>query len=70
MRSIPEGEAKQELADSMRVIEEQVVYINKIVTDLQDYAKPLAPRLEENDVEQIVDSVLSTMDIPETIEVT
>ena len=70
LRSIPEGEAKQELADSMRVIEEQVVYINKIVTDLQDYAKPLAPRLEENDVEQIVDSVLSTMDIPETIEVT
>jgi PAS domain S-box-containing protein len=70
LRSIPEGEAKQELADSIRVIEEQVVYINKIVTDLQDYAKPLAPSLKENDVEQIVDSVLSTMDIPETIEVT
>ena len=70
LHSIPESEAKQELADSMRVIEEQVVYINKIVTDLQDYAKPLAPRLEENDVEQIVDSVLSTMDIPENIEVT
>ena len=70
LHSIPESEAKQELADSMRVIEEQVVYINKIVTDLQDYAKPLAPCLEENDVEQIVDSVLSTMDIPENIEVT
>jgi signal transduction histidine kinase len=70
LRFIPEGEAKQELVDSMRIIEEQVVYINKIVTDLQDYAKPLAPSLEENDVEQIVDSVLSTMDIPEAIEVT
>jgi PAS domain S-box-containing protein len=69
LHSIPESEAKQELADSMRVIEEQAVYINKIVTDLQDYAKPLAPCLEENDVEQIVASVLSTMDIPETVEV-
>lgn len=69
LHSLPESEAKQELADSMRVIEEQAVYINKIVTDLQDYAKPLAPFLDENDVEKIVESVLSTMDIPETVEV-
>jgi signal transduction histidine kinase len=69
LHSLPESEAKQELADSMRVIEEQAVYINKIVTDLQDYAKPLAPCLEENDVEKIVESVLSTMDIPETVVV-
>ena len=69
LHSLPESEAKQELADSMRVIEEQAVYINKIVTDLQDYAKPLAPCLEENDVEKIVESVLSTMDIPESVVV-
>jgi PAS domain S-box-containing protein len=70
LHSLPEGEAKQELANSMRVIEEQAIYINKIVTDLQDYAKPLAPHIENVALEEIAESVLSTMDIPENIEVT
>jgi PAS domain S-box-containing protein len=70
LHSLPEGEAKQELADSMRVIEEQAIYINKIVTDLQDYAKPLAPYIENADLEEIAESVLSTVEIPENIEVT
>jgi PAS domain S-box-containing protein len=70
LHSLPEGEAKQELADSMRVIEEQTTYINKIVTDLQDYAKPLAPYIENADLEEIAESVLSTVEIPENIEVT
>jgi len=68
LHSLPEGEAKQELADSMRVIEEQAIYINKVVTDLQDYAKPLAPYIENVDLEKIAESVLSTMEIPENIE--
>jgi PAS domain S-box-containing protein len=70
LQSLPEHAAKQELADSMRVIEEQTFYIDKIVTDLQDYAKPLAPHIEEVDLESIVDSVLSTVDIPDNIEIT
>jgi PAS domain S-box-containing protein len=70
LHSLPEGEAKQELADSMRVVEEQALYINKIVTDLQDYAKPLAPYIENADLEEIAESVLSTVEIPENIEVT
>jgi len=69
LHSLPESEAKQELADSMRAIEEQAIYINKIVTDLQDYAKPLAPCLEDVNLENIVESILPTMEIPETIEV-
>ena len=68
--SLPENAAKKELADSMRVIEEQTFYIDKIVTDLQDYAKPLSPHIEEVDLESIVDSVLSTVDVPENIEIT
>jgi PAS domain S-box-containing protein len=70
LQSLPENAAKHELADSVRVIEEQTFYIDKIVTDLQDYAKPLAPHIEEVDLENIVDSVLSTVDIPENIEIT
>jgi PAS domain S-box-containing protein len=69
LHALPENEAKQELADSMRVIEEQATYINKIVTDLQDYAKPLAPCVENADLEEIAASVLSTVEIPENVEV-
>jgi len=69
LHSLPESEAKQELADSMRAIEEQAIYINKIVTDLQDYAKPLVPCIEDVNLENIVESILPTMEIPETIEV-
>ena len=67
--SLPESDAKADLQKSIQVIEDQAIYINKIVTDLQDYAKPLAPCIEEIVVEKIIDSVLSTMDIPEIIEI-
>jgi signal transduction histidine kinase len=70
LHSLPESDAKLELADNMRAIEEQAIYINKIVTDLQDYAKPLAPCIEDVNFENIVESILPTMEIPETIEVT
>jgi len=69
LHSLPESDAKLELADNMRAIEEQAVYINKIVTDLQDYAKPLAPCIEDVNLENIVESILPIMEIPETIVV-
>jgi signal transduction histidine kinase len=51
------------------LISEQTLYVNKIVEDLQDYARPLNPRLEETDLEKTVHSVLSTLTVPENIKV-
>jgi signal transduction histidine kinase len=45
------------------------MYINKIVTDLQDYAKPLAPATQETDLEEIIQSTISTLDVPDNIKV-
>jgi signal transduction histidine kinase len=45
------------------------MYINKIVTDLQDYAKPLAPATQETDLEEIIQSTISTLDVPDKIKV-
>ena len=64
---LPECEAKQNLMTSINSIEEQTVYINKIVTDLQDYAKPLVPALQEIDLESNLQAVISALDIPENI---
>lgn len=70
IRALPEGDVKSNFEDSLRFIEKQVLYINKIVLDLQDFAKPLKPCLEEVDLHKTVRDVLSTSDIPATIHVT
>jgi signal transduction histidine kinase len=67
--SLPESDAKQALKENVFMIEEQVEYINKIVTDLQDFAKPLIPCKEEVHLETVVKSVLPTINIPENIQV-
>ena len=49
--------------------EEQTAYINKIVSDLQDFAKPLAPVLEEVNFESVLQAVLSSVKVPDNITV-
>ena len=50
-------------------IEKNTDYINKIVSDLQDFAKPLTPKIEDTDLKKIVNSALATIKIPENITV-
>ena len=66
---LPESEAKNSLKESISNIEEDLSYIDKIVQDLQDYAKPPKPTLEQVAMEKIIQEVISNMDIPETIQV-
>ncbi|MGA3112395.1 MAG: ATP-binding protein, partial [Candidatus Bathyarchaeia archaeon] len=44
-------------------------YVNKIVLDLQDFAKAAKPQLQEVDLEKTLQNVLSAMNIPENISV-
>jgi len=50
-------------------IERQLEYMNKIVSDLQDYARPVKPELTSVDVPSFVKETLSTIPIPKNIEV-
>jgi signal transduction histidine kinase len=43
------------------------MYISKIVTDLQDYAKTLIPAFQEIDLEETIQAVISELDIPENV---
>jgi PAS domain S-box-containing protein len=67
--SLPKSDAKSSLKESIKNIDENLSYINKIVLDLQDYAKTPMPKLEEVPVERIIQDVLVSMDIPDNIEV-
>ena len=54
----------------MSEIEKNVDYINKIVADLQDFARPLKPHTEETDLKLIIDDLLKKNDLPENFKVT
>ena len=65
----PDSEQKKMALESIEEIEKNVDYINKIVQDLQDYARPLNPKIEESDVQQIIESLISKNGLPKDIKV-
>ena len=64
----PESKDKQEALDSVNFVEEQVNYINKIVSDLQDYARPLKPEYAIVDLPDLIVSVFDTIVLPDKIK--
>jgi len=69
LASIPESEEKQTIQESLTEIEKNIDYINKIVADLQDFARPLKPNAEETDLKLIIDQLLSKNGLPENVKV-
>jgi PAS domain S-box-containing protein len=67
--SIPESEEKRNALESLKEIEKNTDYINKIVADLQDFARPLNPQTEEADVKLIIDDLLTKNVLPENVKV-
>ena len=67
--SIPESEEKRNIRESLMEIEKNLLYINKIISDLQDFARPLYPKLEEISFEQTIYSVLANINIPGNVTV-
>ena len=66
---LPESEVKSSIKESISNMEEELSYIDKIVSDLQDFAKTPKPTLEQVAVEKIINEVILNMDIPDTIQV-
>jgi two-component system CheB/CheR fusion protein len=67
LSEVPEGEAKEGIKESLESIEKNTEYINKIVADLQDYAKTITPAAQETDLEGLCNEVLFKNGIPENI---
>jgi PAS domain S-box-containing protein len=59
MSSYPSKDTKEGL-ESISLIQEQADYISKIVSDLQDYARPLNPEYETVKLADLVTSVFQT----------
>ncbi|MFB3890294.1 MAG: chemotaxis protein CheB [Candidatus Bathyarchaeia archaeon] len=69
IQALKDSEQKNSLTESVETIETQTSYISKIVSDLQDYARPITPVNEEIDVNRELDAVLSKARIPKNIHV-
>src|SRR3989442_14789623 len=50
-------------------VQEQADYVNRIITDLQDYARPVKTTLVDVDAADLLNEVLTSFEIPPTIKV-
>ena len=58
LASTAETEEKKTALESLREIEKNIDYINKIVQDLQDYSRPLNPNPGEADLKLIIENMI------------
>jgi signal transduction histidine kinase len=70
LNSLSDSEAKERLKESCEAIEQSVEYVNKIIMDLQDYARPLVPIVQQINLEDIIEELLLKNDIPRNIKAT
>jgi PAS domain S-box-containing protein len=68
LESIPESNEKRSIQESLTEIEKNIDYINKIVQDLQDYARPLNPNPGEADLKLIIEKMLEKNGLPENVK--
>ncbi len=69
LASLPVSDEKNNALESLAEIEKNVDYINKIVADLQDFARPLKPNAEETNLKLIIDQLIVKNGLPDNIEV-
>ena len=67
---LPENENTTNAIESLDEIQNNIDYINKIVADLQDFARPLNPRSQETNIKSLFNDVLAKNGIPKNIKVT
>ena len=70
LKELPDTDGRQSMQESIDSIEENIHYINKIVSDLQDYTRPLKPNFEVVDLRSLVEAILGETNVPDKIKTT
>ncbi|MCL5949399.1 MAG: ATP-binding protein, partial [Candidatus Bathyarchaeota archaeon] len=66
--NLPDSEEKNNSLMELGAILEEIDYADKIVSDLQDYTRPLKPELVEVNIKTLVTGALSTLNVPNNVE--
>jgi signal transduction histidine kinase len=70
VESLPEGsEQRNELEGLLELIKEQLHYIDNMIADLQDFARRNTPQTKETDLQKLLVTSLSMVDVPKNIKV-
>ena len=67
LAAMPECNPKESMVESLSSVEKNVGYINKIVADLQDFARTLNPEYSDVVLSDLIDDLAQTVSIPENI---
>ncbi len=68
LESLRKSKAKSSMIESLDGIDQNVQYVNKIVQDLQDFARPIKPTIQEVVLEDLCENVLFKKLLPENID--
>ena len=69
LANLPDNDQKQNALESLDEIEKNIDYINKIVADLQDYARPLNPRAQETNIKSLFNEIVTKNGVPKNIKI-
>lgn len=64
-----EDVGEKKVKKHLTILEKEVKHANRLITNLLDFAREEAPMFKECDVNQMVEEVLSSFEIPQNIEV-
>ncbi len=68
LKGMPEGKSRKAMEESLESIEQNIVYIDKIVSDLQDYTRPIKPIIVETKLCDLINTILEKTSIPKNIQ--
>ncbi len=68
LKGVSSSDCRQAMEDSINAIDENVFYINKIVSDLQDYTRPLKPNITQVNLSDLISTILTGINIPQKIK--
>jgi len=69
LAGLPDTEEKKSILESLEETERNVDYINKIVSDLQDYTKTLRPVARETNLQKLINEMLAKNGVPKNVKV-
>jgi len=67
--SMPKSENQKEVAESLDSIETNVNYINKIVSDLQDYSRSINPEYSDFNLKDMIETILQNITRQNNVDV-
>ena len=70
LKAMPDNDTKKNVTESLDSIENNVLYINKIVQDLQDYARPVTPEISNVNLSDVFANIFKNVTLPDSIKLT